>query len=81
MFEDLTSVSQAFQRAPHAAGPIAFERAMVGGAVATGWLQGHMSTGGPVSVLNGLLTSEYLLHFATPLTMGLWLWARRRDDL
>ena len=80
MFEDLTSVSGAFERAPHATGPIALERTLLGGPVATGWLQAHLSSGELVSVLNGLLTSEYLVHFAAPLAMGLWLWARRRED-
>jgi len=79
MFEDLTSVSAALAGTVNAAAPIMLERSMLGGAVATTWLQAHLGAGGLVGALNAVLTSEYLLHFAAPLAAGLWLWIRHRD--
>jgi hypothetical protein len=63
MFADLTSVSSSIAGGVHAVGPIMFERSLLGGAVATTWLQAHIGSGGLVPVLNTALTSEYLVHF------------------
>ena len=79
MFEDLTSVGAALASSVHTAGPIALERSLLGGAVATTWLQAHLGTGHLVSALNAVLTGEYLFHFGAPLAAGLWLWLRHRD--
>jgi hypothetical protein len=80
MFEDLTSVGAALSTSVHAVGPIAIERLLLGGAVATTWLQTHIGNGHLAAFLNAVLTSEYLLHFAAPLAAGLWLWRRHRES-
>ena len=80
MFEDLTSVGAALAASVHSAGPIALERSLLGGAVATTWLQAHVGTGHLVSLLNAALTGEYLFHFGAPLAAGLWLWLRHRES-
>jgi len=77
MFADLTSVSAAVASGVHSVGPIMFERAVLGGAVATTWLQAHIGSGVLARVLNVSLTGEYLAHFVAPLLMGLWLWRCR----
>lgn len=79
MFADLTSVSAAITGSVHAAGPIDVERWLLGGAVATTWLQAHIGSGIAVGVFNSVLIVEYLMHFAAPLAMGLWLWLTARQ--
>ncbi|TMC49530.1 MAG: inositol phosphorylceramide synthase [Chloroflexi bacterium] len=79
MFEDLTSVGAALAASVHTIGPIAMERSLLGGAVATTWLQAHIGTSHLVPVLNAVLTGEYLFHFGAPLAAGLWLWLRHRE--
>jgi hypothetical protein len=79
MFEDLTSVGAALATSVHSLGPIALERSLLGGAVATTWLQAHVGSSHLVPVLNAVLTGEYLFHFAAPLAAGLWLWLRHRE--
>jgi hypothetical protein len=79
MFADLTSVSSPIAGGVHAVGPIVFERSLLGGTIATMWLQAHIGSGGLVRPLNTALTGEYLVHFVAPLTMGLWLWLCHRE--
>src|SRR2546421_4777005 len=58
MFEDLTSVSAVVAGTVNAAAPIVLERSLLGGAVATTWLQTHLGAGHLVDALDALLTSE-----------------------
>jgi hypothetical protein len=77
MFEDLGALQPLVAGGVHAAGPAAFERAILG-VNAAPWLQEHL--GG----LNGPawwqvpLVAEYLAHFLTPLLAGAYLWWRHR---
>jgi PAP2 superfamily len=79
MFEDLTGVGAQVAGAVHTAGPIVFEKTILGGAVATTWLQQRIGTGVVQHVFEVTLVAEYLFHFAAPLVAGLWLWWRHRE--
>lgn len=79
MFEDLTAVGAKIAGSVHVIGPIVFEKGLLGGAVATTWLQDHVGNGFAAHVMGNALAIEYLFHFAAPLVAGLWLWSRHRD--
>jgi membrane-associated phospholipid phosphatase len=79
MFEDLTSVGAKIAGSVHVIGPIVFEKTLLGGVVATTWLQARIGTGFFGTVLSIPLTIEYLFHFAAPLVAGMWLWVYHRD--
>jgi hypothetical protein len=79
MFEDLTGVGAQIAGAVHTAGPIVFEKTLLGGAVATTWLQSHLGQGTFIRIMQTVLVAEYLFHFAAPLVAGLWLWWRHRE--
>jgi hypothetical protein len=79
MFEDLTGVGAQIAGAVHTAGPIVFEKTMLGGVVATTWLQDRIGHGTLQHIFSTALVAEYLFHFAAPLVAGLWLWWRHRD--
>jgi hypothetical protein len=79
MFEDLTGVGAQVAGAVHTAGPIVFEKTMLGGVVATTWLQDRIGQGTFQNIFSTALVAEYLFHFAAPLVAGLWLWWRHRD--
>jgi PAP2 superfamily len=79
MFEDLTGVGAQIAGAVHTAGPIVFEKTILGGAVATTWLQDRLGHGLIQHIFENALVAEYLFHFAAPLAAGLWLWWRHRE--
>jgi hypothetical protein len=79
MFEDLTGVGERLAGAVHTMGPIVFEKTMLGGVVATAWLQDRIGQGAIQRVFATALVAEYLFHFAAPLVAGLWLWLRHRE--
>lgn len=79
MFEDLTSVGAKIAGSVHELGPIVFEKGLLGGVVATTWLQSHIGFGFFGTLLSVPLTVEYLFHFAAPLVAGMWLWLWHRD--
>jgi len=79
MFEDLTGVGAQIAGAVHTAGPIVFEKTILGGAVATTWLQDRLGHGLIQHIFENALVAEYLFHFAAPLVAGLWLWWRHRE--
>jgi hypothetical protein len=79
MFEDLTGVGERLAGAVHTAGPIVFEKTMLGGVVATTWLQDRLGHGLLQHIFATTLVAEYLFHFAAPLVAGLWLWFRHRE--
>jgi hypothetical protein len=79
MFEDLTAVGAKIAGSVHILGPIVFEKGVLGGVVATTWLQDHIGNGLFGHVLGRTLAVEYLFHFAAPLVAGLWLWTRHRE--
>jgi len=79
MFEDLTGVGERLAGAVHTMGPIVFEKTMLGGVVATTWLQQRIGHGLVQHVFATALVAEYLFHFAAPLVAGLWLWLRHRE--
>lgn len=79
MFEDLTAVGAKIAGSVHVLGPIFFEKGLLGGAVATTWLQDRLGNGVVAHWFGIVLAIEYLFHFAAPLVAGLWLWARHRD--
>jgi hypothetical protein len=79
MFEDLTGVGAQIAGAVHTAGPIVFEKTILGGAVATTWLQDRLGHGTFQHIFSTALVAEYLFHFAAPLVAGLWLWWRHRE--
>lgn len=79
MFEDLTGVGAQIAGAVHTAGPIVFEKTLLGGVVATTWLQTHLGHGVLQRIFSVALVGEYLFHFAAPLVAGLWLWWRHRE--
>jgi len=79
MFEDLTAVGAKLAGGVHDIAPILFEKTMLGGVVATTWLQDRIGTGVLAHWFWIVLSSEYLFHFAAPLVAGLWLWLRHRD--
>jgi len=79
MFEDLTGVGAQIAGAVHTAGPIVFEKTLLGGAVATTWLQDRLGHGTFQHIFSTALVVEYLFHFAAPLVAGLWLWWRHRE--
>jgi hypothetical protein len=79
MFEDLTGVGAQIAGAVHSAGPIVFEKTILGGVVATTWLQDRLGHGTFQHVFSVALVAEYLFHFAAPLVAGLWLWWRHRE--
>ena len=79
MFEDLTSVGAKIAGSVHELGPIVFEKSVLGGVVATTWLQSHIGFGFFGTLLSVPLTVEYLFHFAAPLVAGMWLWLWHRD--
>jgi hypothetical protein len=79
MFEDLTGVGAGLAGAVHSAGPIVFEKTILGGVVATTWLQDRLGHGLVQRIFELGLVAEYLFHFAAPLAAGLWLWLRHRE--
>jgi hypothetical protein len=79
MFEDLTGVGERLAGAVHTVGPIAFEKTLLGGVVATTWLQDRLGHGTFQHIFETSLVIEYLFHFAAPLLAGLWLWFRHRE--
>jgi len=79
MFEDLTGVGERLAGAVHSVGPIAFEKTLLGGVVATTWLQDRLGHGTFQHIFETGLVIEYLFHFAAPLLAGLWLWFRHRE--
>jgi membrane-associated phospholipid phosphatase len=79
MFEDLTGVGERLAGAVHTVGPIVFEKTLLGGAVATNWLQDRLGHGTFQHIFETGLVAEYLFHFAAPLVAGLWLWFRHRE--
>ncbi len=79
MFEDLTGVGERLAGAVHTVGPIVFERTLLGGAVATTWLQDRLGHGILQHIFALALVIEYLFHFAAPLVAGVWLWLRHRE--
>ena len=79
MFEDLTGVGERLAGAVHTVGPIAFEKTILGGVVATTWLQDRLGHGSLQHIFETSLVIEYLFHFAAPLFCGLWLWFRHRE--
>jgi hypothetical protein len=79
MFEDLTGVGAQIAGAVHTAGPILFEKTLLGGVVATTWLQDRLGHGTLQHIFSTALVAEYLFHFAAPLCAGLWLWWRHRE--
>jgi hypothetical protein len=79
MFEDLTAVGAKIAGSVHILGPIVFEKTLLGGVVATTWLQDRIGEGFFGMVLSVPLTIEYLFHFAAPLVAGLWLWVWHRE--
>jgi hypothetical protein len=62
----------------HAAGPAAFERAILG-ANAAPWLQAHLGGLTGPAWWQFPLVAEYLAHFLTPLLAGGYLWWRHRS--
>lgn len=79
MFEDLTGVGERLAGSLHTVGPIVFERTILGGVVATTWLQDRLGHGTFQHIFATGLVIEYLFHFAAPLVAGLWLWFRHRE--
>jgi len=79
MFEDLTGVGERLAGAVHTAGPIVFEKTILGGVVASTWLQARLGHGTLQHFVETGLVVEYLFHFAAPLVAGLWLWFRHRE--
>jgi membrane-associated phospholipid phosphatase len=76
MFDDLGALAGPHIVLPHVMAPIDAERFLLGGNVATVWLQQHLRTAVPWMDLP--LAVEYLTFFAAPIVFGLWLWWRRR---
>jgi hypothetical protein len=77
MFADLGTLTAKGVAAAHMLDPIVTERALLGGNVASVWLQDHLR---PVAMwLDSPLALVYLTFFAAPVLFGLWIWARHRE--
>jgi hypothetical protein len=78
MFEDMGALQPLVAGGVHAAGPAAFERAILG-ANAAPWLQAHLGGLTGPAWWQFPLVAEYLAHFLTPLLAGGYLWWRHRS--
>lgn len=77
MFSDVGTMVERNTQAAHTAAPIFTERFLLGGNVASVWLQDHVRV--VASWLDVPLALIYLSFFAAPLLFGLWLWFRHRS--
>jgi hypothetical protein len=78
MFEDMGALQPLVAGGVHAAGPAAFERAILGANAAL-WLQAHLGGLSGPAWWQVPLVAEYLAHFLTPLLAGAYLWWRHRS--
>jgi len=78
MFEDFGSMAATIGPQAHVLQPIGLERALLGGNVATVWLQQRMHAPGTLTAYDWTLSAAYLSHFAAPVVAGLWVWLRHR---
>ncbi len=76
MFTDLGALTAKGVSSAHLLDPILAERTLLGGNVATVWLQANLR---PLAVwMDAPMAFIYLTFFAAPMIFGLWLWMRHR---
>ncbi|HZB97313.1 MAG TPA: phosphatase PAP2 family protein [Candidatus Sulfotelmatobacter sp.] len=80
MFEDLNSVAGAVSGIVEPRSAVSFEKMLLGGTVATTWLQTQLSGLPGSTAVNVALVVQYLLVDPLPLAAGIWLWCRHRPQ-